>query len=173
MAGRKGKGQEVSRTGLAEFVGVALTTVDHWVRTGCPIVERGGRGKKWKFNTADVLSWREDKIREESSGIEGVSEKELFRRKLAAQTEQAELALARDKGEVAPIEQFERAQAQVFAELKTSIRNVPNRVTRMLIGETDEARFKSVLLAELDQALDTLSQSELIEPEDLDDDGAD
>jgi hypothetical protein len=38
----------------------------------------------------------------------------------------------------------------------------------MLIGETDEIRFKRVLLEEIDQALTKLSEADLISAEDLD-----
>jgi len=62
MAGRRGKGQVVSRAELAEFFGVSLTTIDHWVRSGAPFVTRGGPGRQWAFNTADVAAWREDRI---------------------------------------------------------------------------------------------------------------
>ena len=52
------KGQNVSRAGLAEVFGVALTTVDSWVKKGCPVVVRGhGKGQEWKFNTAQISSW--------------------------------------------------------------------------------------------------------------------
>lgn len=163
MAGRKGRGNEVSRTQLAEAMGVALPTVDHWVRAGCPFVERGGRGKQWRFNTAEVIAWRIDKIREEAAGTDLAGETELRRRKLAAETAQAELNLAIAKGAVAPLEQIERAVGRAFAEVKASLRNVPSRASRLLIGETDEARFKRVLLAEIDQALEALADGVLID----------
>lgn len=170
---RRGKGQIVSRQGLAENFGVALNTVDHWVRTGMPVVQRGGPGKKWQFNTADVAEWRLDKAREESKGASATAdEAELKRRKLAAQTAQAELDLAKAKAEVAPLDQIERGVSRAFAEVKASIRNVPSRAARLLIGETDETRFKSVLLQELDQALDALAEDALVDEDDLvDEDG--
>jgi terminase small subunit / prophage DNA-packing protein len=169
MAGRKGRGNEVSRNQLAEAMGVALPTVDHWVRAGCPFVERGGPGKQWRFNTADVIAWRIEKIRDEATGADVAGEAELRRRKLAAQTAQAELDLAKAKGEVAPMDQIERAVGRAFAEVKASLRNVPSRVSRLLIGETDEARFKRVLLAEIDQALEALADGVLVDEFEIED----
>lgn len=167
MPGRKGKGQVVTRTALAEHFGVSATSVDHWVRTGCPVVQRGAKGKPWQFNTVDVMDWRLDKVREEATGSAPADEQELRRRKLAAQTAQAELDLAKAKGEVAPLDQIERGVSRAFAEVKASIRNVPSRAARLLIGETDETRFKAVLLSELDQALEALADAHLVADEDL------
>jgi phage terminase Nu1 subunit (DNA packaging protein) len=169
MAGRKGKGQIVSRQGLAEFFGVALPTVDHWVRIGMPVVTRGGVGKKWEFNTAAVAGWREDQARENATGSAPNDATELKLRQLAAKTAQAELELARAKAEVAPVDQMRRAMQSAFAEVKANIRNVPSRAVRMLIGETDEVRFKRVLLEEIDQALEALAEADLIDEDAIDD----
>lgn len=171
MAGRKGKGQIVSRQGLAEFFGCALPTVDHWVRIGMPVVTRGGPGKKWAFNTAEVASWREQKAREDATGAAPLAADELKLRQLAARTAQAELELAKARAEVAPLLQIERAVGRAFAEVKASLRNVPSRAARLLIGETDEARFKRVLLAEIDQALEALADEVLIDEAEIDADG--
>lgn len=171
---RKGRGQEVSKTELAEFFGVSATTVEHWIRVGCPFIQRGGKGKAWKFSTADVHDWRLDRLREEHAGSAPADEKELKNRKLAAETAKAELELAKAKGEVAPLDQVQRGMAKAFAEVKANMRNVPGRVVTLLIGETDEVRFKSVLLAEIDQALEALADASLVDDDDLDlDDGGD
>jgi len=166
---RKGRGQTVSKTELAEMFGVSATTVEHWIRVGCPFIQRGGKGKAWQFSTADVYEWRLDRLREEQSGSAPADEKELKTRKLAAETAKSELELAKAKGEVAPLDQIERAMAKAFAEVKANMRNVPGRVVTLLIGETDETRFKSVLLAEIDQALEALADANLVDDEDLED----
>ena len=167
MAGRKGKGQIVSRQGLAEFFGVALNTVDHWVRNGMPVVTRGGPGRKWEFNTAAVAAWREDQVRATANGMAPADANQLKLRQLTARTEQAELELARSKGEVAPLWQMQRAMQTAFAEIRANLRNVPARAVRMLIGETDEIRFKRVLLEEIDAALEALAEVDLMDEESL------
>ena len=168
MAGRKGKGQIVSRQGMAEFFGVSLPTVDHWVRIGMPVVTRGGPGKKWEFNTAAVASWREEQAREIALGGAPADEAGLKLRRLTANTVKAELELAELRRLVAPVEQMRRAMQGAFAEIKANMRNIPARAVRQLIGETDEVRFKRVLLDEIDQALETLADTDLIDEEALD-----
>jgi phage terminase Nu1 subunit (DNA packaging protein) len=165
---KKTRGRVVNRTELAEINGVSLPTVESWVRRGCPVVQRGGRGRAWQFNTADVRNWREDDIRAETSHTTHANKDELLLRKLAAETEQAELDLAKAKDEVVPVEQLERALVKAFGEVRAGMRNVlPGRAARRLIGETDETTFKAVLLEEIDQRLEVLADSDLINEADL------
>jgi phage terminase Nu1 subunit (DNA packaging protein) len=165
---KKSRGRDVNRSDLAEINGVSMPTIDDWVRRGCPVVQRGGRGRAWQFNTADVRNWREDDIRSETSHTSNANKDELLLRKLAAETEQAELDLARAKDEVVPVEQLERALVKAFGEVRAGMRNVlPGRAARRLIGETDETTFKAVLLEEIDQRLEVLADSDLINEADL------
>jgi terminase small subunit / prophage DNA-packing protein len=164
---RKGRGQQVSKTELAEFFGTSSTTVEHWIRVGCPYVQRGGRGKQWIFSTAEVHDWRLDRLREETSGKGTVDEKTLKNRKLAADVERAELELAKSRGEVAPLWQVQKAMAKAFAEVRANMRTIPSRVVSSLIGETDEVRFKAVLLDEIDQALEAMANADLVDDDDL------
>ncbi len=94
---KKTRGRVVNRAELAEINGVSMPTIDDWVKRGCPVVQRGGRGRAWQFNTAEVRNWREDDIRAESSHTTHATKDELLLRKLAAETEQAELDLAKSK----------------------------------------------------------------------------
>ena len=155
MSNKKGRGQNLNRTEMSDHLGVAMSTLDDWVRRGCPVVSRGGRGRRWQFNSADVRAWRDEDIRAGLQDTRHATSDELKRRKLQAETEQVELELAQAKGEVAPIEQFERALEKAFGEVRAGIRNVlPGRAARRLLGEDDETRIKAVLLEEIDQQLE-------------------
>lgn len=168
MGKRAARGEIVSRVHLASIMGCSLPTVDHWVRAGCPVEKRGGRGVPWQFNTAKVREWREETIREDASrSLADLSIEALGKRELAAKTELAELTLAREKRLVAPIEEIESAVARAFAEVRANMRNIPARVATQIVGETDETRMKSVILAEVDQALEALADQELIQEEEL------
>jgi phage terminase Nu1 subunit (DNA packaging protein) len=129
-----------------------------------PVSERGSRGKPWRINTAEVSAWLEQRAKESVSGSDQADERELKRRKLAAETAKVELELARVRGEVVPLAQLERALANTFAEIKTNIRSVPSRVATAIIGESNETRIKAVILKEIDQALEVLGDFDL-EPE--------
>lgn len=162
----KGKGQLVNRSGVADMFGVALTTVDTWVRAGCPVVQRGSRGIEWQFNTADVVRWREDERAKQAAGAAPQDEDELRKRRLVAETLTAELTLAKARSEVAPIDQVERMMARAFAAVRASMRNIPGRVVTSIVGETNERRIKQVLKDEIDQALESLANADLAEPAD-------
>lgn len=165
------KGRTVNRSGLAEVFGVAPPTVDQWRKDGAPYVTLGGRGKEWEYDTAQVAAWLRERDVKAATGDMLADETELKRRKLAAETEKAELELAKAKGEVAPLDQVERAVARAFAEVRAGMRNLPQRTVSMLIGETDERRFKSVMMGEIDEALKSLVTTSLLDGYDEGGDG--
>jgi phage terminase Nu1 subunit (DNA packaging protein) len=75
---------------------------------------------------------------------------------------------------VAPIDEFERARALENATVRANVMNVPSRAVSQLIGETDEARFKEVLAAELIQALESAAATDIeLDDEEGDDGGND
>lgn len=48
----------LNRAELAFFFGVAKTTIDSWVRRGCPVKKKAeGRGKQAQFDTVEVFRW--------------------------------------------------------------------------------------------------------------------
>lgn len=157
----KGKGREVNREELAEIFGVSLNTVSSWVRNGCPYEQKGRQGKPWKFNTRDVAEWSREQAELKAAGDGPLDETELKLRKLAAEAAQAELVLARDRKQLAPVEEFQRAWAMQSAVIRANVMNVADRVVTQLIGETDEARFKKVLNAEQIQALEAAADADI------------
>lgn len=163
----KGKGQTLNRGDVAAFFGVTPPTVDGWVRAGCP-VKKGQRGVASEFNSAQVAAFLREKAREEGSGTSLADEAELKRRKLAAEAERAELELARAKGAVAPVREFERATAMLMAAIRSNVMNVPSRAVLQLLGETNEITFKSKLRAELVLALETAAEADMDAPWDED-----
>ncbi|EKN01111.1 MULTISPECIES: terminase small subunit [unclassified Acidocella] len=156
-----GAGQRVNRVVLADFLGVSLPTIDTMVRNGCPVIQRGARGREWIFSTADVVRWQTDRAAEQAAGKAKATKDELERRKLEAETQLAELQLAKAKELVAPIEQMETTMSRAFAAVRAGFLNLPGRVTPLLIGETDERKFKAVLLTEVRQTLEALANTDL------------
>ncbi|MBL4929347.1 terminase small subunit [Tabrizicola sp. KVB23] len=134
-------------------MGVSLPTINAWVAKGCPIVEEGGRGRSWKLNTEAVRRWREDLVVEDSSGGDRDNMASLDRRLKMVQVEREELALAKDKGKVAPVEQFEQTMISVFAKVRAKMRMLPPRVALLLVGQTDEATIRAIMAREIDDAL--------------------
>ncbi|MDA3922749.1 MAG: terminase small subunit [Salinisphaera sp.] len=161
------RGQVVNRVELAQVVGKHVTTIDQWVREGCPFLQRGSRGIAWEFSTADVYDWRLE--RERSTQDDPSNMEELEWRHELANTLKAELDLAKAQGDVAYIEEVEAAVAEAFGAVRTSMRNIAARIAGRLVIEKDDKSIKQILLAEIDQALEALANSSLVaEPEDED-----
>ena len=154
-------GVKLNRADLAVHMGVSVVTIDTWRKNGMPVDVRGDRGVAWTFDLAEVIKWRFDEVKKAAepdadSGIEAIEKRTAIAKML-----QAELALAKARGEVAPIRDFERAQAKVFAQIRANVMNVTQRVVIQLLGETDEATFKAALKAELILALNAAAEAEL------------
>jgi phage terminase Nu1 subunit (DNA packaging protein) len=146
-------------------MGISLPTVDRWVKEGMPVMQRGARGVEWAFDLVEVIRWWGDRKAEAAAGkIDDVAE--IEKRTARAKMEQAELALAKDRNLVAPIRDFERAQAAIMAAIRQNVMNVPQRVVIQLLGESNEAVFKSKLRAELTLALETAATADLSVPDD-------
>lgn len=156
-----GKGMTLNRAQLADFFGIALTTVDVWVKAGCPVQQRGSAGVPWEFNSRDIHQWQLDQKVAQATGDKPKEADDVKLRKLLAETEMVELELAKKKGEVVELPLVERALSQAFADVQARLRNLPGRLAPQLLGETEERRFKDVMLGEIDEALEELSTLDL------------
>jgi terminase small subunit / prophage DNA-packing protein len=162
----------VNRQELSTAMGVSLPTVDRWIRDGCPVKQRGAKGVPWEFSLPDVVAWWGNRQREAASGDSMADEAELKRRKLAAETAKSELELAQARGLVAPVREFERAQAAVMAAIRQNILNVPARAVLQLLGCTDETEFKQKLRVELALALEQSADADIALDDEAEDDEA-
>lgn len=149
---------QVNRQELAGILGCSLPTITSKVQRGMPFLQKGCRGKEWLFDTADVLEWEKAQAISNMIGdISAVNDEELRRRKLAAETVIVEIEAAKKRGEVAPLDDMERAWRDTLLEVKARFRQMPSRVAGQLVGLTDETQIKGVLLDEVDQCLTVLS----------------
>lgn len=155
-----------NRTDTADIFGVTPPTLDAWVRAGCPIEKKGGRGGQSEFDTAKVAKWLKDRAVADATGDAQQDADEIERRTKRAKMLQAELELAKARGEVAYIKDFERVQAARAAVIRQNVMNVAGRAVLQLLGETDEAIFKRKLRAELTLALETAATAALDVTED-------
>lgn len=162
----------VNRTGLAEIFGVNLRTIDDRVRRGMPYVKKADQqqGTQWEFDPADCIAWAIEQAKQSVAPSGPDSEKdgmkELQRRKLLAETEQAELELARKKGEVVPVEEALSAISDAVTILRQRMLTLPRRVAPLILGETDEDVTKSLIEREVLDVLEELSRNAL-EADDL------
>lgn len=162
----------VNRQELSQAMGISLPTVDRWIRDGCPVKQRGTKGVAWEFMLPDVVAWWGERQRQAAAGDAPTDMESAKMRKVSAEAALAELELAKARGEVAPIRDFERAWSAMMATIQQNVMNVPQRVVVQLLGETNETAFKQKLRAELTLALEQAANAELDlgDDEDTDDD---
>lgn len=48
----------MSRKEICEVFGVALRTLDDWVRRGCPVLKKAGSGMPSEYDSGTVFEWR-------------------------------------------------------------------------------------------------------------------
>ena len=149
---------------IAEMMGKHEWEIRQWIREGMPVHKKGtgGRGKNAAnlFLLRDVVGWLQDRALKSalrSSDNEVVSSEEAKRRKLAAEAALQEIELAKAKGLVVDLESIERDLSNRFAELRSNIRKVPERVALRLVAESEEAEIKRILREEIDAALEALT----------------
>jgi phage terminase Nu1 subunit (DNA packaging protein) len=151
----------LNRAQTAAHMGVDLTTLDRYVREGCPVLARGSRGREWAFDLPAVVRWYGEHEVSKAMGEQDPDILDIKLRQEKAKMLLAELELAKARGEVAPVREFELAQSRAMAAIQTRVMQVPQRVVMQLIGETDETKFKKLLSEELRAALEAASETDL------------
>lgn len=88
-------------------------------------------------------------------------------RKVEADASKAEMEFALARKEIAPVEDMKRAMELRCAMIRARMMALPARTMTMLIGETDERRWREVMVTEVKLAL-TEAAAEEIDPDMLD-----
>lgn len=128
-----------TRAQVASIFGVTPTAIDGWIRRGCPVAERSqgrGRGKGAKFWMPDVVHWRDRNVvaRDRADTPEGETTKDLARRLLRAQTEDAELDLAKKRGELMEVTEYHDVVAGAFERVGARLKSIAPRLAVAAIG---------------------------------------
>lgn len=150
----------VNQSELADLYGVHRNTVANWIKRGLPVEQapNGKKGRAYKFNTAQVAQWKEEQAVNDATGdTEKASAEELMRRKLAAETTQAEIKAAEMRREVVFIDDVVRMMTDDVIKTKARLRTIPQRTSSRIVGQTDESIIKQILLSEIDLALNELA----------------
>lgn len=154
---------EVRDTDLAALVGCTARYVRKLAQDG--VIKRAGRNT---FKLGAISTIIQHLHRAEGAAAQLVAERV---RKLKAEATLAELQLAKERGEVAPLEETARAWERATAQIRARMMQIPQRAVVQLISEPDETRIKDVLANEIKLALTDASDPEITEA-DLDEDCA-
>lgn len=159
----------IDRQTLAHFLGLSEVTISRRVREGMPCVQRGSQGRAWQFDLAACVDWNTKRAVEKAIGKavgkinEGESKAELDRRLLIARVTREEVEAAKAADEVVMIEEVEKALALAFVTVRQAMLTLPDRLGLRLLAAEDEIEIKEILRDEIELALHTLSETDLLE----------
>jgi phage terminase Nu1 subunit (DNA packaging protein) len=159
------KGEVLNRAELAKFFGVALTTVDAWVREDCPFVKKAqGKGQSWKFDSAAVAEWLQERaVNNKVGDIASINLDEAGRRKLAAQASMEELKLRKMQGDLVETSAVIQAGVDSYTACRARLLSIPTKLAPRLIGCQKPEEAKALLEGEIYQALEELGNYEASE----------
>lgn len=128
---------------LAALVGVSARRIRQLAEAGT--LERAERGR---YQLGPALR----AMLEQASGSGSELQRERIR-KLRADADLAELELAKQRGEVAPLAETEEVWRRFCGLLQANMMQIPRRAVLQLLGCTDESEFKAKLTEEIRLAL--------------------
>lgn len=165
--GVKKTGKKSARTQTVEDIAaehdVATETIRRWVRDGCP-ADRPGKGKPTKMNSAEVEGWKRENgvTGKEGRPIEGDSpDLEAAKlRKENALASKYELQVARERGQLVPIEDVKRWLSERVGTAKNHLIGLAAKLVPSLAGR-DAAEQQAIIEEGIRESLQDLSSGEL------------
>ncbi len=152
-----GPSRVLNRAELAAFHGVSLPAVDAWIKSGCPAVGHGSRGKSYKFDSAAVIAWRIARERNDAVAGVGASEgtmtrEEADRRRSIASMKLAEIEADTAHGGVVLRADVEADVTSFCGVLHTGLGSASNRIAGRATSMTNASEIEDLCRAELNRA---------------------
>lgn len=146
---------------LAQAFRVSTNTIQSWVRQGCPVHKRGGHGRPYEFDIADVIEWRRqrelDAITEDG---ENVSLEEARKRRDLAHARIAELDYAERRRDLVEIDEVHRQVSEDYARMRARLRSIGKKLAPIVLRLKKPAEIEKRIAREVDEALSELSSYE-------------
>ncbi len=128
--------RRATRGAVAEFFGVALTTVDGWVRKGCPVVKHGSKGIAAQYDLKAVAEWFYKGQTDAVTDPEKLAPQD---RKAWYDAEKRKRDLEVEAGELVPRAELEQAVATAFAAVTQDLLAIPDQLERLHAVPADVA----------------------------------
>ncbi len=144
--------ERLTAAGLARVLGVSDQAVSQWKAAGAPF------GADGRVTQAEFRRWELAAVKAQAEAKAApTSEDEARARKLAAEAERAELALARERGQVVTVADAAAGLAAQCAELRAAVVAMPGRYAADLVGLDDVGAAMLVLRRMQHELLDALA----------------
>lgn len=121
----------VTKRGMAQILGVPLTTFEAWLQKhgdAFPVHERGSRGVGWKFRPEDVVAFVAQAKAETGGG--GATTSSIAARIQAERLRKLELENRQAEGELIRADQVQSLMADAFAEVSRGMRDFLRLIAR-------------------------------------------
>lgn len=151
------RGRIVNRETLAMLLAIDPRTLDGWVRRGCPIRSRGGRGRAHEFESGAVIEWHlahSEERRRKARSV--VSLDEARQRLTTASALLAELELARVRESLVPIDLVAVVGGALFGAVASRLEAIPAEVADLVAGHRSAAKVRRALEDEFARVLEEL-----------------
>jgi phage terminase Nu1 subunit (DNA packaging protein) len=117
-----------NKADVANWFAVSLTTVDQWLRRGCPYLQRGERGKQWKFDLLAVAKWKYGAAEPDSdTDPEQLSPKDRLDWYRGTREKTKHMMEA---GDLIPAAEYERALSTALKSVAMTLESLPDLLER-------------------------------------------
>lgn len=158
---------EATQAELAKIFGCSDRIIRRWEDEGMPVVKGSGRSNKKQYPVAACIKWRVEKDMERTKEFYGGTDNpemeeiiqldEARRRKEVAMALQAELALAKEREQVANIDDLMTNFAEALVRVRAKLVSMPSRMSGLL-AYMEETEIESKLEADITDILNELSE---------------
>lgn len=141
--------EHVTDETIARLAGISARRVRQLAEAG--ILKRASRGR---YELAPTIRALLDEAADQASPLQRART-----RLVEAQADIAEAEAAEKVGEVVGVTYLHEQLSDLFVVIRTNLRNIPNRLCSVIVGEMSEAKIKAVMLREIDECLVALSET--------------
>lgn len=154
--------RRANKAETAQFFDVTLPTLEQWIRSGCPYIQRGSKGVSWVLDLRAVAEWRYS-AKTPDGGVDPETlppgDRKLW---YDGETRRRELQV-RDRGLI-PASEVEEVIATTFSAIAQALLALPDNLERR-VGLTPEAAeaSESVIHEAMHEMADRLSSLAALE----------
>lgn len=156
-------GQVVGLGEFAKLIGRTENYVRECISNGMPVLTRGDRGTSWQIESGPAIWWMMQWAVLQAQGDNRRRVRDPKTRKEMAQAELAEMKVAVQRGELAPVAMMRAGLEAAVARARARLLSIPTKTGAMVAG-MKPAEAKATLEEQIHEALKELAQAQIAVP---------